>query len=161
MYNLTAVLRELEKDIDDAVQRLKESEKLPIEELLEKYQIMKERYDELDSARKLLFRQLDRLNKQVLPAKFEDRGVDKIQLRNLARSFYRLTKHSASMPDKEKGYEWLRDNNAEHLITETVNSGTLASFLKEHLEGGGEDPPEEAIRMNTYQIIGSSKYTPR
>jgi hypothetical protein len=43
---------------------------------------------------------------------------------------------------KEIGIEWLRSNNAEDLIQETVNSQSLSRFAKDLIEEGRELPED-------------------
>ena len=87
--------------------------------------------------------------------------LDLIRIPELARSFYPQTKYSAKVADKDKLAEWLREIGQDALITETVNSSTLAGFLKERLLEEGIDPPEEFVQLTTYKAIGSSKYAPK
>ena len=132
-----------------------------LEELVTAYHYANLWYKDLDEQRKRLYKALDHMNKGVLPEKFADRDLDKIQLKSLSRSFYPITKLSASFHDKERGFEWLRENGDDALITETVNAGTLASHVKRMIEDEGIDPPEDIVKVNTYKITGSSKYTPK
>ena len=132
-----------------------------LEDLVSTWWQISQQYKRLDNLKKELYIALDRLNKGVLPEKFADRDLDKIQIASLSRSFYPITKLSASFPDKEAGFAWLRENGDDALITETVNAGTLASHVKRMIEDEGIDPPEDIVKVNTYKITGSSKYTPK
>lgn len=138
-----------------------EEQTLSLNDLLQRWWRLRAEYDALDMVRKRLYFALDRLNKQVLPKKFEDAGFASVRIPEMGRSFYPLTKLTASIPDKEKGYEWLKQVGGEDLITKTVNAGSLAAFVKSLIEDTGEEPPEDAVRTNTYTIIGTAKYTHR
>ena len=118
-------------------------------------------YRALDAIRKRIYAALDRLDKSVIPAAFERVEQDKVRIPSLGRSFYPLQKHSATMPDRNKGMEWLRDNGGEDLIQPTVNASALASFIKEKILDEGVEPDPEIIKFTTYYITGSSKYTPK
>ena len=129
-------------------------------ESVEWYWALKCAYDELDAARKDVYKLKDELEKFILPSKLDALGVDKIRVPELGRSFYTQTKYSASFPDKEKGFEWLRSSGNGALVQETVNASTLAAFCKNMVLEEGIDPPEDIINFRSYQTIGSSKYTP-
>lgn len=115
----------------------------------------------LSDAVKALNSQVERFNKGLVPEAIEESGMDLVRVPHVARSFYPLVKTSASMVDKAKVFEWLRERGAEDLITETVNSSTLAAYCKSLLEDEGIEPPEDLIRVSTYRITGMSKYTPK
>jgi hypothetical protein len=55
-----------------------------------------------------------------------------------------LDQVSVKTPPDKKGelWSWLREHGAEDLITETVNSSTLAGFVRQQLEAGDEWPAD-------------------
>lgn len=122
---------------------------------------LKEAYEGLDKARKRIYAAKDKMDKAVVPAKLENCGMDKVQIPSLGRSFYTVTKYSASFVDREKGYEWLRENGNADVITETVNASTLAGLVKDMVLEEGIDPPEDVVKFTSYNTTGSSKYTPK
>lgn len=123
--------------------------------------LLKERYETLDKAVKRLYHVKNRIDKGILPAKMEHAGTDMIRVPEIARSFSKQEKMSASMADKEATFQWLRDIGQEELIQETVNSGTLASFCRRLMLDEGIEPPEDAVRLTTYYTTGINKYTPK
>jgi len=124
------------------------------------YYAMCEEYEKIDSIRKQLYHKLDKLDKEIIPKMFEDQEIDKIAIPEVAHSFYPLDKYSASIVDKTEAFKWLKKHKLGSLITETVNSGTLAATLRGRLEEEGLDPPE-CMKLNKYQITGMSKYNPK
>jgi hypothetical protein len=68
------------------------------------------------------------------------------------------TRWSASMPDKEAGFEWLRANEHGGVIQETVNAQTLGALAKE-LNAEGIDLPQPTFTTNimTYTSITKVK----
>lgn len=118
-------------------------------------------YTELDNAHKKLGSAIGYLERGVIVKKFDDAGQDLVRIPELGRSFYPITKYSASVKDKPKLYEWLRESDQGDLITETVNASTLAGYLKQLLETEGSEAPEDTAVLTNYKIIGSSKYTPK
>jgi hypothetical protein len=59
---------------------------------------------------------------------------------------------SASMLNKERGMEWLRETGNDGLIITTVNAQTLSSFAKE-MALEGMPLPEELFKVGTAQHI--------
>lgn len=122
---------------------------------------LKTQYEELDRARKKFFHLVERLNKGIIPARMDLAGTDMLRVPEIARSFSKQEKMSASTVDKDALFEWLRDIGQEELIQETVNSGTLASFCRRMMLDEGIEPPEDAVKLTTYNVIGVTKYTPK
>lgn len=68
------------------------------------------------------------------------------------------TRWSASMPDKQAGFEWLRANDHGGVIQETVNAQTLGALAKELNEEGTELPaPTFTTNIMTYTSITKVK----
>lgn len=122
---------------------------------------LKEAYKEIDASRKKIYHLLDEYDKAVLPALFEKENEDLKRIPSLGRSFYPTPKFSAKIVDRDAAFEWLRSNELGDLIQETINAGTLSTAIKTMLDEKGEEPPTEIIQINTYNTIGSSKYTPK
>lgn len=131
-------------------------------EILITYHKLKGDYEALDKARKMIFHHNDKMDKGTVPALFDRIGQDLVRIPDIGRSFYPVTKQSASIVGpKPDAYEWLRSNGGSEIIQETVNAGTLASFLKEMIQDQNIEPPPELILYKTYKTTGSSKYTPK
>lgn len=105
--------------------------------LKEKIKVLDEEYD------KLRLRTIPDLMQEMDIRKISIEGVGRIQL---AGDVY------ASIPAevRQSAYEWLRNNNAGPLITETVNSSTLKSWAKEQLTMGVE-LPENLFKVTPFQ----------
>ena len=68
------------------------------------------------------------------------------------------TRWSASMPDKEAGFDWLRANEHGGVIQETVNAQTLGALAKELNSTGHELPqPTFVTNIMTYTSITKVK----
>lgn len=129
--------------------------------LLVSYFHLTEGYKKLDEARKLIYHIKDRHDKGVIPKLFEDLKQDKIQVPEVARSFYPVVKWSSKVKDKAKAFDWLPTVGLGSLITETINSSELAAALKERLLETGEEPPEDIIELKSYETTGMSRYNPK
>ena len=118
-------------------------------------------YKSMDALTKRLYHVMDAIDKAILPEKLEEHGLDLIRVPELGRSFSIRNMSSASIVDREKAFEWLREIGQEDIIQETVNAGTLTAFCRNLAIDEGIDPPEEAIRVNSYRKISVTKYTPK
>ena len=118
-------------------------------------------YDAMDAARKTVYKHMDFMSKSVIPEMMTAQGIDKFQVPEIGRSFYPLTKYSASMIDKEKGYGWLKDRGAGSLIGQTVSASALAAYFKDLSLEENVEPPEDIFKFGSYTITGMSKYTPK
>lgn len=136
-------------------------EKGELADLLTAFFHLKDGYDRVDSLRKKLYAVKDIYDKIVIPKALEDAGIDKVSVPGVARSFYAVQRYSASILDKQEGMEWLRNRGGEDLISETVNAGQLAAYLKEMVLEEGVEPPEDIFKFSTYATTGMSKYTPK
>jgi hypothetical protein len=68
------------------------------------------------------------------------------------------TRWSASIADKQEGFQWLRDNLHGGVIQETVNAQTLGALAKELNEEGTELPaPTFVTNIMTYTSITKVK----
>lgn len=122
---------------------------------------VKNAHAELDDVIKALYHVRDFLDKVVVPARMDAEGTDMVRIPELARSFSKQNKMSASFLDKEAGFKWLRDLGQGDLIQETVNAGTLASFVRNLITEQGIDPPEDVVKVTTYSTTSINKYTPK
>lgn len=128
--------------------------------VLKAYHSLKGKHAALEEARKAVGKRLLYLEKSLIPRMLEASGMDKVRVPELKRSFYKVDKYSTKVHDKDGLWEWLRENQAGDLITETVNAGTLTSFLKEKLLEEGIEIPSELAELTSYETTGSSAYTP-
>lgn len=65
---------------------------------------------------------------------------------------------SVKTPAENKGalWEWLREHDAEALITETVNSSTLAAFVRQQM-AAGDSYPVDLCDISTYSTASLRK----
>lgn len=157
--DVTATVEILADKIEAAVNAADKFEK--IEDVAKLFHNLKTNYTALDDARKLVYHQLDRLDKAIFPGFLERLGVDKIRVPELERSFYTSLKYSVKQLNKEAVIQFLRDNDGEDIISETVNIGTLTNFVKDLMLEQGIEPPEGILELTSYSTIGSSKYKPK
>lgn len=118
-------------------------------------------YDAADTARKRVYHVNDMMNKHLIPSRLKDAGLDLIRVAAVARSFSIVTKTSATMLDKVRGFEWLRANGQGDIIQETVNAGTLSAFCRSLILEQGIEPPSDIIKVSTYDTTSMTRYRPK
>lgn len=160
---LAEIVEELDAKIAEIAQMGEAKEKEGLIEAIKFFWAAKESYQMLDEVRLKLYHVVDKFDRSILPAKFADSEQDLARIPELKRSFYPTTKYSARTVNKEALFSWLRSPsiNQSEIITETVNSSTLAGVLKTLMLEQGIEAPEDVAVLTKYQIIGSSKYTPK
>lgn len=69
-----------------------------------------------------------------------------------------LDKVSVKTPPENKAalWEWLREHDAEALISETVNSSTLSAFVTQQMKAGDEYPVD-ILDVSTYSTASLRK----
>ena len=115
----------------------------------------------LDDEAKRAYHFKDLFDKGIVPKKMEAEGLDLLRVPEVARSFSLQQRMSASMVDKEKTFDWLRDIGQEALIQETVNASSLSALCRNLIIDEGIDPPADAVKVSTYQATSINKYTPK
>lgn len=137
-----------------------EVKKRQLPEALRWWKLVAERYDELDAQRKRINAVLENLSRVTLPEMMQEAGVKTVTVENLNGANYRFTvsqRFSCSMPDKEQGMNWLRENNLGDLIQETVNAQTLSSAIKKMIEDEGREPPEDLFKQSYMNYTSATK----
>lgn len=149
------------KSIEAVGEALKNDGTIKPSELAEFYFYLRELHEQADAAVKKLYHVHDMLNKHLIPSRLKDAGLDAIRVPSIARSFSIVTKTSASFIDKDAGLEWLRGLGAGEMIQETVNAQTLSSFCRNMILEKGIDPPQDIVKVTSYDTMSMVKYKPK
>lgn len=83
----------------------------------------------------------DDLQKRIVPAAFEAEGITSYTSSWGFRVGVSM-RYLASMKDKEKAIQWLRDNGLADLVQPTVNASTLSASGKALIDQGKELPDD-------------------
>jgi hypothetical protein len=161
---LEAATRALEaaaKDVEGAFETMKNDGTVPPAEIAEFYFYAYETYEQTDLAAKRVYHVKDGLSKFLIPERLRAQGMDGIRVPSIARSFGITTKTSASLLDKERGFEWLRKIGQGDVIQETVNASTLSALVRNMILEHGIDPPGDIVKVSTYAITSMVKYKPK
>lgn len=114
-------------------------------------------YEKMDTLRKDVYHMLNHVEKVLLPEAMDSEGVDSIKMPELGRTYYVQTRFSATVKDKQRLFEWLRDTGNEDYIEETVNSSKLTALCKEMELSQGISPPEDAVNFRSFYTIGHTR----
>jgi len=141
--------------------RMAEDKATPLSDLGEFYFKAVDAHEKADKVVKRAYHVKDRYNKGVIPEALTENNTDGFRIPSIARSFSVVKKTSASFIDKEAGLEWLRSIGQGDMIQPTVNAGTLSTFCRNMLLEEGIEPPEDIVKLNTYNTTSMVKYTPK
>jgi hypothetical protein len=99
----------------------------------------------------------EKLSREQVPDALRAHNVRTITIEGVGRVSLG-TRWSATMPDKESGFDWLRHNGHGGVIIETVNAQTLGALAKE-LNSEGVELPQPTFTTNimTYTSITKVK----
>ncbi len=161
MANAVAELERTAAIVEAVGEATKNDGKVPVPQIAEYYFHLDTAYEQVDKARKRVYHVTDMFNKHLLPTRLKDSGLDLIRVAAVARSFSVVTKTSATLLDKEKGFEWLRGIGQGDVIQETVNASTLSALCRNLLLEQGIEPPEDIVKMSSYDTTSMTKYRPK
>ena len=114
----------------------------------ETVRLLKEKTTELQN-------HVDSLSYETLPTMFEAAGVKTINVVDVGRVTINR-KWTATMLDKEKGMEWLRESGNGALIIETVANPTLIAFARDQASVG-KPLPDSIFKVGTAPYVSVTK----
>lgn len=97
----------------------------------------------------------DMLSYEILPTMFGNQNVKTIRVENVGRVSI-IDRWSASMINKARALNWLRETGNEGLIIETVNAGTIGAFAKDKARDG-EPLPSDIFTVKATPHISIAK----
>lgn len=108
---------------------------------------LKQTHDDLKAKAADAWRNLCLVTDEIIPERMSRDNIQNITVKlpdGSKKQLLVLDNVSVKTPPEKKVelWEWLREHGAEHLITETVNSSTLAGFVREQMREGDEYPGE-------------------
>jgi hypothetical protein len=111
----------------------------------------------IKESREVLSQIEEKLSREHVPDVMRAHNIRNVTIEGVGRVTLG-TRWSASMPDKQSGFEWLRSNGHGGVIQETVNAQTLGALAKE-LNNDGTDLPAPIFTTNimTYTSITKVK----
>ncbi len=115
---------------------------------------LKQTHDDLKAKAAAAWRNLCLVTDEIIPERMSRDNIQNITVKlpdGSKKQLLVLDNVSVKTPPEKKVelWEWLRKHGAEHLITETVNSSTLAGFVRQQMREGDEYPGE-ICEISTY-----------
>jgi hypothetical protein len=126
-------------------------------EIIKHYDLLRGVNAAIKESREALSQIEERLSREQVPDAMRAHNIRTITIEGVGRVSLG-TRWSASMPDKQVGFDWLRANKHGGVIQETVNAQTLGALAKE-LNSEGQDLPAPIFTTNilTYTSITKVK----
>jgi hypothetical protein len=131
-------------------------------EVLNFFFIVGQMYDELSAMKKGYNTLYDGFSMEHVPDTLRAQGVKNIVIEIPGvgnRRFQMSNRFACTILDKDKGFQWLRENGLGDIIKPTVNAQTLAASAKELMESHGKEMPEEIFKttVNTFTSVVAVK----
>lgn len=154
METITNSLRDCADTIDEL---LKQARRGTLPDALRFWKKIGDQYDALDKQRKRIYQSIEDMSRIVIPEMMGEQDIKTITLDDLGFRFTVAQRYSCSMPDKELGMAWLKDNGLGDLIQPTVNAQTLSSAAKKRLEDEGLEMPTELFTTSYMAYTSATK----
>jgi hypothetical protein len=123
---------------------------LGLTDLVHAMSTLQNRKEALEAQLKLINKEYDFLRITKVPAKMEEDGVDRISVTGIGRVSLTADMHVSIKADqKDRFYEWLRDNGRGDLLQENVNPSTLKAAVKGMFKSG-EEVPEQMLNVSPF-----------
>jgi hypothetical protein len=109
--------------------------------MVEHMKLMQMEKEEVEAALSLINAKLDTLRLEMIPAKMEEDGVERITYEGIGRVSLTGDMYT-QVVDKPGLYDWLEGNGFGDLIQLTINASTLKAFVKGRVKAGKEIPTD-------------------
>lgn len=101
------------------------------------------------------------ITRQIIPARMEADQYSNITVilpDGSKRQLLVIPQVSVKTPPDKKGelWDWLREHEAAEIITETVNSSTLAAYVRTQMKAG-EPYPSDICEVSMYDVASLRK----
>jgi hypothetical protein len=98
---------------------------------------------------------IEQLSQESIPTMFLNQRVKNTTVEGVGRVTINH-RWTASLLEKDQGFAWLRANNAEGIIIETVNAQTLGAFAKDRAEAK-QPLPNDVFKISTTPFVSVTK----
>lgn len=132
---------EQEDKVDRKAQFRDRYKNTPLNELIRAMHGVRQVKDEYDDALKNINAHYDVLRIELIPAKMEEEGIERIAIEGIGRVSLTADMY-VGVTDKTGLFDWLRKHKLGSLIKEQVPSATLKAFVKNRIIKGAPVPTE-------------------
>lgn len=123
--------------------------------MVEHMKLMQLEKEEVEAALSLINARLDTLRLEMIPAKMEEDGIERIAYEGIGRVALTGDMY-VSTTDKPGLYNWLEENGFSDLIQPTVNASTLKAFIKGRIKAG-KDVPVDFVKVTPFTRASITK----
>ena len=124
--------------------------------LAQAFRSLEARYEEAKAISAGIYAEFEFLRKNILPTRMDEMGIQTVLIKDVGR-IQILPKLSATQIDKIALQEWLTKEGHGSLVAETVNSSSLAAFIKAQIADGEPIPDDSIIKISTYEVASVVK----
>ena len=115
------------------------------------------RKEALEDDLKKINGEFDFLRITRIPAQMQDEGIERLSVAGVGRVSLTADMHvSVKAGEREKFFDWLRDNGRSDLIQENVNASTLKAAVK-RMFANGEEVPEDMLNVSPFTRASITK----
>ena len=120
---------------------------------------LKESRDAYDAESKRIGKLMNYVGNSRLPDLMETEDLKMIKFDQLKRRVQVSHRQGCTIiaDQRDAAFDWFRDNGHEALITETVNSSTLAAFSKDYITEHAKDLPPDLFKTVVQPFISVVK----
>lgn len=115
------------------------------------------RKETLEEHLKDVNKEFDFLRITKIPEQMQDDGIERLSVAGIGRVSLTADMHvSVKAGEKERFFEWLRDNGRSDLIQENINPSTLKAAVKK-MFANGEDVPDALLNVSPFTRASITK----
>lgn len=146
-------LKYLDAAITNAINFVESIEGDDINTMLKAFKLLDDQVKQLEEQTKILNKVLTKLDTERIPELFKSLEMDSVKIGGY--NFILSNRLFASIPADKRaaGFAWLREHGYKEAIQETVNSNTLSSIVKNHIEETAQEPSDEVMTIHRKEYI--------
>lgn len=150
---IASILKELAQGLADLNTAVSDIPRSDLPSLCKAYKVVYELHDALERNMKLITALKEEMSYDILPTAFERQEMDSAKMHG--RNFIVAARLYASIPAdrREMAHQWLIARGYGDAIVPTINSQTLSTIIKTHIEEKAEEPPEKDIKVHKKKYI--------
>lgn len=115
------------------------------------------RKETLEEHLKDVNKQFDFLRITKIPEQMQDEGIERLSVTGIGRVSLTADMHvSVKAGEKDRFFEWLRDNGRTDLIQENINPSTLKAAIKK-MFANGEEVPDTMLNVSPFTRASITK----
>lgn len=127
-----------------------------LKDLALEFKRLQDKYADEKAISAYTYAEFELLRKSVLPKVMDDMGLTTANVEGVGR-IQVGQQVSAKQLDKAALATWLEEQGHEGMITETINSSTLSSFIRQQIANGDPIPEPDVVEFTTFEVASVVK----